>query len=64
MHVLTFTHQNGIEDCFQADFSFCIQGVPRTLFLLLPQGGISIFLKPSKGKQPSCLTYQGLPVSR
>lgn len=61
----TFTNQNGIEDCFQADFSYCIQGVPRTLFLLLSQGGISIiFLEPSKSKQPSCLTCQGLPVSR
>lgn len=65
MHVHTFTHQNGRGDYFQADCRFCIQGVSRALLLLPAQSGIStIFLEPSKGKQPSCLTYWCLPVSR
>lgn len=52
IHVLTFTHQNGIEDCFQADFSFSFRVPQEPFFSFGSQGGVStIFLEPSKGKQ-------------
>lgn len=61
LHTLKW-HRGLLPTCLQL---LGLHGVPRVLLLILAQGGIStIFLEPSKAKQPSCLMCQSLPVSR